>query len=675
MKSAIIKRLAAAGFIYLLLSLLYFGTVGDYGHMYFGWGVDPIQFIWFLNWWPWAIAHGLNPFISYYVWYPHGFNLTWATSTPSAALLMWPLTWLGGAVVSYNVLSLVAPALGAWAGFLLARYLTRDTPASLIGGYLFGFSSYELGEMLGHLNLDMIFVVPLVVLMVVQRIRGDLSRPRFVAALALAMFVQLGFSSELLATTCFFGAITWAIFLAFATKEERRRLWTVAGEIILAAVIMTVVAAPFLYFFVVQNRADVPSQIHEPAAFSNDPLNYLLPYEVLPGRTLFWTSPLPALHPYRDNAGYDAYLGLPLILILILQLRELRRRPYLKPLLLSLLAIVILSLGPTLHIAGVATRLWLPWSLALHLPLISQALPNRFSMYVVLAAGLTAALWLSAARSGRERVGRYTLAALACLCLLPNPAMVRHWTPLPLEPFFEPQNVAASLEKDANVIILPYLGPGLLWQWQSGMRFTQSGGYVGFVPQFEAGNWPAITYLFTGAVGPSFESDLSGFCVAHRVSAILVGPGTPATLVAAISALHWQETNAYGVRLVRVPDPRSLHYYRVSGDYWPQDSWMGRQVNIVTHGQPIELRIIGQYRPVELGPVEIRATVNGSEVASYHIGPADAQVLRVPADASVTLTASATFIPKGHRRDAEQRSLSVVLGLQPEAGPGPGQAR
>ena len=263
MKSAIIKRLAAAGLIYLLLSLLYFGAVGDYGHMYLGYGLDPIQFIWFLNWWPWAIAHGLNPFISYYVWYPHGFNLTWATSIPSAALLMWPLTWLAGAVVSYNVLSLVAPALSAWTGFLLARYLTRDTPASFIGGYLFGFSAYELGEMLGHLNLNMIFVVPLLVLLVVQRIRADLSRPRFVAALALAMFVQLGFSSELLATTCFFGAITWAIFLAFATEEERRRLWTVAGEIFLAAGIMAVVAAPFLYF-VMQNRADVPSSNPRP---------------------------------------------------------------------------------------------------------------------------------------------------------------------------------------------------------------------------------------------------------------------------------------------------------------------------------------------------------------------------------------------------------------------------
>jgi hypothetical protein len=125
-------------------------------------------------------------------------------------------------------------------------------------------------------------------------------------------------------------------------------------------------------------------------------------------------------------------------------------------------------------------------------------------------------------------------------------------------PTARPQNVAASIEKDANVIILPYLGPGLLWQWQSGMRFTQSGGYVGFTPLSEAQNWPVVRNLYAGTAGPRFENDLSGFCVAHRESAILVGPGTPAALAAAISALHWQETNA---RVVRVPDPRSLHFH------------------------------------------------------------------------------------------------------------------
>ena len=511
-----------------------FGTLGDYSRMYFGYGIDPIQFIWFLNWWPWAIAHGLNPFISCYVWYPHGFNLAWATSVPVAALLMWPVTWLTNAVVSYNVLSLLAPGLAAWTAFLLARYLTRDAFASFIGGYLFGFSSYEFGEIIAHLNLDMIWIVPLIVLLVLVRIRGDLSRPKFVGALALAMLVQLGLSSELLATTCFFGAITWAIFLAFATREERRQFWTVAREIILATVIMAVVASPFLYF-VMQNRADVPTQLHDPEVYSHDPLNYLLPSEVVPGRTLVWAS-IFRLHSYRDNGGFDAYLGLPLILILILQLRELWVRPYLKPLLLSLLVIVILSLGPVLHIAGVATGLWLPWRLILRIPFISQALPTRFSMFVALAAGLTAALWLAAASSGRERVGRYTLAGLACLCLLPDPGFLRHWTPLPLETFFEPKNIATSLEKNANVIILPYLGPGLIWQWQSGMYFTQSGGYVGFTPQSESLTWPVLGNLYTNTGGQHFENDLSGFCLAHRVSAILIGPGTSPAMVATISA-------------------------------------------------------------------------------------------------------------------------------------------
>jgi hypothetical protein len=133
---------------------------------------------------------------------------------------MWPLTCLTNPVVSFNVLSLLAPGLSAWTAFLLARYLTRDTFASFIGGYLFGFSSYELGQLLGHLNLDLIFIVPLLLLFTVQRVRGDLSRPRFVAAFVIAALVQLGFSTEILATSCLFGAIAWLIFLAFSLGEN-----------------------------------------------------------------------------------------------------------------------------------------------------------------------------------------------------------------------------------------------------------------------------------------------------------------------------------------------------------------------------------------------------------------------------------------------------------------------
>jgi hypothetical protein len=343
-----------------------------------------------------------------------------------------------------------------------------------------------------------------------------------------------------------------------------------------------------------------------------------------------------------------AYLGGLLIVILILQFLDIRRRPYLKPLLVSLLLLLIFSFGPRLHVAVVTTDLWLPWRLALDLPFIRQALPTRFSMYVALAAALAAALWLSVAKRGWDRARRFTLAALACVFLVPNLAIVRHWTPLPLVAFFEPQNVAASLGHDANVIMLPYgeTGPGLFWQLASGMAFTQSGGYVGFPPPAEL-SWRILYNFDAGVGGTSFENDISAFCVTHRVSAILVGPGTPAPLAAAVDALHWQETQDHGVRVVKVPDPRDLHFYYVLGDYWPTgpgETWMGQEIKIATAGQRMQLRITGRYRPAELGPVEIRV-VNGPEVSSYRIARENTLLLTLPADACVILTANATFVP------------------------------
>jgi len=58
--------------------------------------------------------------------------------------------------------------------------------------------------------------------------------------------------------------------------------------------------------------------------------------------------------------------------------------------------------------------------------------------------------------------------------------------------------------------------------------------------------------------------------------------------------------------------------------------------------------------------VEI-TVANGSEVSRYHIAKQDTKELSLPADASVTLTASATWVPL-----PDQRALSVAIALQPE---------
>jgi hypothetical protein len=99
----------------------------------------------------------------------------------------------------------------------------------------------------------------------------------------------------------------------------------------------------------------------------------------------------------------------------------------------------------------------------------------------------------------------------------------------------------------------------MIWQLQSGMRFTQSGGNVGYPPLAEWA-WPILRNFYLGVGGSSFENDIFAFCLSHRVSAILVGPGTPASLAAAVEALHWQEEQNQGVRVVHVPDRRDLHF-------------------------------------------------------------------------------------------------------------------
>ena len=78
---------------------------------------------------------------------------------------------------------MLVPALSAFTAYLLCRHLTRSTWASLVGGYLFGFSSYMLGQEQGHLHLTSVFLVPLIALATIRYLQGELDgRGRRLAA-------------------------------------------------------------------------------------------------------------------------------------------------------------------------------------------------------------------------------------------------------------------------------------------------------------------------------------------------------------------------------------------------------------------------------------------------------------------------------------------------------------
>src|SRR5579862_5503867 len=172
---------------------------------------DKTILMWSLLWWPHAIAHGHDPFAANVVWAPHGVDLSWVTSSPTLSFILAPLSETVGVVFAYNFAALAAPPLAAWTTFLLARRLTGNIPASLVAGFLFGFSPYVISQSVSHVNLSCVFLIPLAGLLPVRFFQGDVARGRYTALLALVLVLQFGISTEVFATLALLAIVMFVL--------------------------------------------------------------------------------------------------------------------------------------------------------------------------------------------------------------------------------------------------------------------------------------------------------------------------------------------------------------------------------------------------------------------------------------------------------------------------------
>jgi hypothetical protein len=121
-------------------------------------GGDQFNFAWLLDWTPWAILHGHNPFFTDYLNYPSGVNLLTNTGIIGLGVLFSPVALLFGAVMAYNTSLTLSLALSAIAGYFFALRWVSWRPAAFLAGLLYGFSPYVLGGQVGELNLVFIAV-------------------------------------------------------------------------------------------------------------------------------------------------------------------------------------------------------------------------------------------------------------------------------------------------------------------------------------------------------------------------------------------------------------------------------------------------------------------------------------------------------------------------------------
>ena len=229
---------------------------------------------WSLRFWPWAIEHGVAPRHTSLLWAPTGFSTLWLTTIPGPALAAAPLTLTARPIATYNVLVVVAIVAAGVAAYLLCWELTRNAAASVAGGLLFGLSPFVLGHMLSeHLNLLVIFPLPLLVLTGLRSWRGALSTRTFVTAFALLLLVLLSSSLELFADTTAVLAIVAAISIVCG-GSRRTALLALARRIAYAYAACLPVLVPVGIAAFSSAHGPVT---HPPVDFSTDALNTVLP--------------------------------------------------------------------------------------------------------------------------------------------------------------------------------------------------------------------------------------------------------------------------------------------------------------------------------------------------------------------------------------------------------------
>ena len=537
----------AAFVIYVTLSILFFGLriLSRPTELYVGTPPDPVDLMWFLAWWPHAIAHRLHPFLTDIVWAPTGYNLAWATSVPGLSVAMAPVTMTVGPLVAYNILALLAPALAAWGCFILCRGLTGEFWPALAGGYVFGFSTYVIGQLTSHIHLAFVALVPLAVHLVVRRLMGSLSARTFVTELGLVLAAQFTISNEVFATLAVFGTLTALIGIAVAPVALRQTLLMTNALIVAAFGVATVLLAPYLYFMLAFGTPQGP--IQDARMHSADLLNFVIPTPV----TLVGGDFLrPIADRFLGNYGEStAYVGLGLIALIAAFMRQTWRRPCSKLLLLMLAIVILASLGPQLNVLGRST-IHLPWRAMLALPLINHALPVRFTLYVFLLLAMIVALWL---QRGATR-SRWTVVTCALLLLVPNVTSSWWRSAVRVPPFFGEGIYRQYLSDAEHVLQIPIdnRADGMMWHAASGMSYRIVGGYVGFTPP-EFVRWPIVPAFFSARPVLDAERQLKVFLGATGVTTVIIGDGSGDPWAPLIASLEIAPVRVGGVALYRVP--------------------------------------------------------------------------------------------------------------------------
>jgi hypothetical protein len=464
---------------------------------------DLAQNAWFVNWIPYALGHGHNPFITSAIELPRGVNLAQQTMAPLLGLIASPVTVAFGPVAGLNFALWFAIAASASACFVMLRRWVPWTPAAFIGGLLYGFSPYLVGQSAGHLNLLFVACPPLILLTLDELfVRQHHSPHRAGIVLGLLAAAQFLVSEELFVSTAVIALIGLLVLAVANPSEIRRRMaHGLAGLAWAAAVGGVILAYPVFLYFAGPNH--FVGSAHGSSALPADLLGLVVPTSNVRLAPAAWAAVGDRLVG-ADIVENGSYLGVPLLVVLLALAIRCWRTGVVR--FAAAMAVVawVLSLGPRLVVDTHQSSIPLPFGVLQHTPLLSSLIYARLTVFVDLFAALLLAVgldrvrarWRTRATQRRRRspAGHVRLnGALSVIRLLAGAVvaavvvvpLLPRWPVVTVDPavpaFFQTEAVR-QIPSGSVVLTYPYPeypnDQAMLWQAEASMRFRILGGYA-----------------------------------------------------------------------------------------------------------------------------------------------------------------------------------------------------
>jgi hypothetical protein len=276
--------------------------------------------------------------------------------------------------------------VSGWAFFVAVRRVTSFVPGQVAAAALYGFSPTIVTSVtLGHFFTAWMWFPPVAFLCLHDLLVARKHRPVTMGvALGLAVVVQFFSGTELLAMSGVLAAIGLLVAAISAPDEAwaiRRRI--LSGFAAAAAVAGVLLAYP-LWFLI-----DGPQRVVGLAWPGTERFGSYLSSIVVAGPGVTQTSPLGRLTGYYGPGGpHVVFLGWGVLAFIAVSAVVWYRLRLAWVVLVVGAASWGFSLGPGARSQGHDTEPWLPYHALMHIPLIDQIIPARFSALTGLSAAL-----------------------------------------------------------------------------------------------------------------------------------------------------------------------------------------------------------------------------------------------------------------------------------------------